>query len=278
VGSVHDPESDAIRDGLSRPGARLVTMAGVLRGDTLPLAPLLSLLLEVGRTALASPVEIEFAAEVPGAGRRGRLDLLQIRPLPLAAELPPPGAGDDAPETVLCRSAQALGHGRVDGIRDVVHVPAGTFDRQRTVEIAAEIGAMDAALGAEGRPYLLIGPGRWGTADRFLGIPVEWSRIKGARVIVETDLPDLRGEPSHGSHFLQEMITRGIAYFTVDCGEAEDRGFLDAAWLDGRAAADRSAHVRRLRFDEPLAILIDGRRQAGVIYKPGAGPRGGGRR
>lgn len=276
VGSVYDAESHAVYDGLSRQGPRLVTLAGVLKGGLLPLAEVLSFLLDVGSAALSCPVEIEFAADLR-QGPRGRhpFGFLQIRPV-IVSGGPGQVRVDAAREgDAICVSNAALGNGTIPGVADVVYVPPATFDRGKSALVAREIGEMNGRLAAEGRPYALIGPGRWGSADHWLGIPVTWAQISGAACIVETDMPDIRVEPSQGSHFFQNMTSLGVAYLTVSFDGGG--GHLDLDWLDAQPAETELRYVRRVRFDAPLEVAVDGRSKKGVIMKPGrsAGPEGG---
>lgn len=268
VGSVYDPDSHAVYDGVSRAGPRLVTLAGVLKGGAFPLAEVLSFLLDVGSAAFSCPVEIEFAADRRAKrGEKHQLGFLQIRPMVgggAAGKIRVDGA---SAEDAVCLSHLALGDGRVGGVADLVYVPAATFDRAKTVQIAHEIGTLNGRLVAERRPYALIGPGRWGSADRWLGIPVSWAQISGAACIVETDMHDIKVEPSQGSHFFQNMTSLGIAYFTVNFGGTG--GHLDMPWLDAQPARTETPFVRHLRFDSPLEIAVDGRSKAGVVMKPG---------
>jgi len=268
VGSVHIPENDAVYDGISREGPRLVTLAGILKADMFPLAETLSFLLKVGAAGYSTPVEIEYAARLSDTpDRPHQFGFLQIRPLGGCA-----GLGDLHIERVdtthaVCVSKRALGHGTLQDVCDVVYVRRDRFDRSRTVEIAREIGQVTHALRAEERPFLLIGQGRWGSADRWLGIPVSWSQIAGVRCIIETDMDDLAVEPSQGTHFFQNRTSRGIGYFTVNFGR--DGGVLDQDWLDAQPAMQETRFVRTLRFPQPLDIVVDNRRSLGVVMKPG---------
>jgi DNA-binding NarL/FixJ family response regulator len=268
VGSVYSPENDIVYPGADRPGVKLVTMAGVLSGGDFPLPEALCFLLGVGKAGLSCHVEIEFAVSLraPGQGPH-ELAFLQIRPLVFG-----PGADDVDLGVVdraaaICLSGAALGHGRLEGIRDLVYVRGDTFDRGRTPEIALEVGVMNARLRHGGRPYLLIGPGRWGSADPWLGIPVGWAQISGVRCVVETEMQEISVAPSQGTHFFQNITSFGIGYFTLNAQDAV--AFLDSAWLDAQWAQEESAHVRHLSFPEPLEILVDGRRGMGAVMKPG---------
>ncbi len=270
VGSVYCPENEAVYDGIHRPGARLVTFAHVLKSDLFPLAGVLGFLLDLGQRAMSCPVEIEFAVS-RGAGPPDRPDefgFLQIRPLAAGYETPELAPDLLAAPDALCATSVALGNGRIEALRDVVYVPPANFDRGATVAIAEEVAQFNRALQREGRPYLLIGPGRWGSADRWLGIPVKWAQIAGARVIVETDLEDFKVTPSQGSHFFQNLTSFRVGYLTVNA--AEGGGRLDWTWLDAQPAHAQTAHLRHLRLAGSLTVLIDGRTGRGVVLKPGA--------
>jgi CheY-like chemotaxis protein len=265
VGSTYSPENDVVYDGVSRPGVRLVTFAPIIKHGLFPLAELLDALLSVAVSATSVPVEIEFAVNFP-RGEPPEFGFLQLRPLgrirePVGPELEPV-AGD----RVLCESASALGHGTIDDVRDVIVTDSRRFDRLRTREVAQTIGQFNARLQAEKRPYLLIGVGRWGSADPFLGIPVAWHQIAGARAIVEAGFSDFKVTPSQGSHFFQNLAAGNVGYFTVnpDAGD----GFVDWDWLRAQPAAAETEFVRHLRFDDPLLIAINGRSHTGVITKP----------
>lgn len=265
VASVYARDNHTVYDGLSRPGVRLVTLAPILKHRIFPLPQVLQLLLEVGQAGLSGPVEIEFAADLePAAGGPAQLAFLQIRPLVAL----PSGAVDlDGldPDRLFIRSSRALGSGRNDEIRDIVAVPRESFDRSRTIDVAAEIGQVNARLQAEGRPYLLIGPGRWGTADRSLGIPVSWRQISGARAIVECDLDGQSVEPSQGTHFFHNMTSLGIGYFTA---HRRDGAEVDWDWLARQTPRASGPYVCHYALDRPLDVRIDGRKGAGVVLKP----------
>jgi hypothetical protein len=168
---------------------------------------------------------------------------------------------------LVCQSRTVLGNGRLDEVRDLVVVDFHRFDRAKSVAAAAEIAAFNRDLSGEGTPYLLFGVGRWGSADPFLGIPVTWDQISGARVIVETGFRDLRVTPSQGSHFFQNLVANSTGYFTVN-PELGD-GFVDWAWLDAQTARATRNCVRHIRLDEPCLVKMNGRRNEGIILKPG---------
>jgi len=271
LGSVYSPENDRVYDGIHRPGARLVSFAHILKSDLFPLAEILKLLLELGRRTMSAEVEIEFAA-VLGDGKLAshQFGFLQIRPLAAGYEAPDIQEevlwGDDA----VVATNVALGNGRITGIRDILFIPPDLFDRSQTREMAVEISRLNRKFVADSVPYLLVGPGRWGSSDRWLGIPVRWDEISGARVIVETDLEDFKITPSQGSHFFQNLTSFQIGYLTVNAGEGRAR--IDWDWLNARQPEAVGKFVRHARLDQPLEVLIDGRTRRGVVLRPGRYP------
>lgn len=267
VGSTYSRENDAIYDGVSRPGARLVTFAPLLKHGLFPLANILKTLMEVGSQGVGAPVEIEFAVNlaVP-AGQPRELGFLQMRPLALAGEMEAIEVGEVVPGAALCWSRRVLGNGRIEGIRDLVVVDFQRFERVRSREAAAEIGRLNHRLLAGKTPYVLIGVGRWGSRDPWLGIPVTWDQVSGAKVIVEAGLRDFRVTPSQGSHFFQNLTSFHLGYFTVNPEDGD--GLVDWEWLDAQPAETESAHVRHLRLPAPLLVKMNGRKGDGVILKP----------
>jgi CheY-like chemotaxis protein len=268
VASVYSAENDRIYEGTGRPGPRLVTMAGVLGGDSFPLAETLRFLLEIGKAGFTCETEIEFAVNLSSdPGEPHEFAFLQIRPMVFGGEFEDVDLGGIEPRGAIVLSDGALGHGHIGDIRDIVYVDRQTFNRSKSVETATEIGALNARLAKAGRPYLLIGPGRWGSADPWLGIPVRWTQISRARCIVETELPDIKVEPSQGTHFFQNITSFGVSYFTVS--GSGTGAFIDEAWLNAQPAESEAAHVRHLAFDRPLEIAANSRTGHGVVLKPG---------
>jgi len=269
VGSVYSSQNNAVYDGIWREGARLVTFAHILKSNLFPLAEILQLLLELGTRCMSCPVEIEFAGVLgDNKTRPHQFGFLQIRPLAdsyVAPEIKPELLQDPA---AFCSTSVALGNGRITGVQDVVYVSPAKFDRGRTVAIAEEIGRLNNQLRREERPYLLIGPGRWGSADHWLGIPVRWEQISHARVIVETDLEDFKVTPSQGTHFFQNLTAFQVGYLTVNQTGGEGR--LDWDWLDSQPATSKTLHLRHIRLTSPLTVLIDGHSGHAVILKPEA--------
>jgi len=267
LGSTYSPANDAVYDGLSRPGPRLVTFASILKHGLFPLAPILAELMAAGERGMGTPVEIEFAVTLAGPrGEPAEFGFLQMRPLALLNESEAIDLGDAAPETTLCTSQRVLGHGRIEGIRDVVVVDFQRFERAKSREAALEVARLNGHLQADGVPYLLVGVGRWGSRDPWLGIPVTWDQVSGAAVIVEAGLRDLKVQPSQGSHFFQNLTSFNVGYFTVN-PESGD-GTIDWEWLDAQPAISNVAYVRHHRLAAPLVVKMDGRRGEGVILKP----------
>lgn len=266
LGSTYSQDDDRIIDGISRPGVRLVSFAQVLKHEQFPLAAILERILNVCKEGTGAPVEIEFAGNLGIDGHPAQFGFLQMRPLSVSQELDDVELLELPPEQLLCRSEKVLGNGRIDGIRDLVVVPAETFDRSRSPECAIDVARFDATLRRLGRPYLLVGVGRWGSADPHLGIPVDWNQISGARVIVEAGFEDLRVEPSQGTHFFQNLTSAQVAYFTINPRFGE--GQLDWDWLESLPAAEEGELVRRIELEEALSVVVDGRRGLGQIAKP----------
>ena len=267
VASTYSPENDAVYDGVARPGVRLITFAPLLKSKVLPLPAVFDRLLELGRWGMNTEVEIEFAVELPGrSDQPADFGFVQMRPMALSRELEELDIEEVEPAQVLVRSTSVLGNGKFARLHDVVVVDHDRFDRAKTAEIAMEVARFNGELVAAGVPYILFGLGRWGSADPWLGIPVTWEQINGARVIVESGLKDIKVTPSQGSHFFQNLTSFRVGYFTVNPGDGE--GFVDWDWLGAAPAVRDAGYVRHLHFEEPLLVMIDGKHQRGVILKP----------
>jgi len=268
VGSTYSADNHAVYDGLSRPGARLVTFAPMLKHSIFPLAQILEVLVHAGQDALGNPVEIEFAVSLPRGEEAADFGFLQIRPLTLARDHQELTIGEVDPGQLVCGSSKVLGNGRIENLHDIVAVDSQRFERSRSREVAEAVSRFNATLSAQNRPYLLIGVGRWGSNDPWLGIPVEWDEISGARAIVEAGFRDFRVTPSQGSHFFQNLTAFQVGYFTVnpDAGE----GSIDWRWLAEQPAVEEQGCVRLLRFDQPLRVVMNSKTSQGVIYKPNA--------
>jgi hypothetical protein len=275
VASTYSKDNHAVYDGVSRPGSRIVTFAPMLKHGTFPLAEILDDLVRAGEDALGNAVEIEFAVRLPQqagsmdrqpTGQAAEFGFLQIRPLTLARDTEDLALDDVRPEQLICQSSKVLGNGRIDNLHDVVVVDSQRFERSRSQEVATAVARFNRLLNEENRPYLLIGVGRWGSTEPWLGIPVEWDEISGARVIVEAGFRDFRVTPSQGSHFFQNLTAFQIGYFTVnpDAGE----GSVDWQWLAEQPVVEEQGCVRHLQFAEPIRVLMNSRTSQGVIFKP----------
>ena len=266
VASTYSADNQAVYDGLSRPGARVVTFAPMLKHGVFPLAAILELLVRAGEDALGNPVEIEFAVRLPRAEEPAEFGFLQIRPLTLARDHQDLSIDDVDSSQLICKSSKVLGNGRIENLHDIVVVDSQRFERSRSQEVAHAVAHFNATLNAENRPYLLIGVGRWGSNDPWLGIPVEWDEISGARAIIEAGFHDFRVTPSQGSHFFQNLTAFQVGYFTVnpDAGE----GSVDWQWLAEQPAVEEQGCVRHLQFAAPLRVIMNSRTSQGVIFKP----------
>jgi hypothetical protein len=273
VGSTYSVENNQVYDGLSRPGVRLVSMAPILKMDLFPLADILQELLEVGAAGTSSPVEIEFAVNLnTPLGQPKEFAFLQLRPLSSNRDLEAIELEKVSPRDLICESSSTLGHGHLDELFDMVVVDRNQFERAQSAEVAQAVSKLNTKLTQEDRPYVLVGVGRWGSTHSWLGIPVRWADIAGARAIVEAGFKDFRVTPSQGTHFFQNLTSLNIGYFTVN--QAIGEGFVDWEWLARQPAVEEIGPVRHLRFDNPVLVTMNGTTQHGVIRKPGVGVNG----
>ncbi|MFC1568892.1 PEP/pyruvate-binding domain-containing protein [bacterium] len=267
VGSTYAPETDSIVDGISRDGYRVVTFAPILRSNMFPLSDILDLLMDMGSWGMGTPVEIEFAVNlsVP-KGQPKEFALLQMRPMVLNRELEVLNIGDFKNEDLICYTHQVMGNGEIEDIHDIVFVDRDRFDRGKSQDVVQEIKYFNQRLLNENRRYILIGVGRWGSLDPWLGIPVNWSEISNARTIVEADFKDFTVMPSQGSHFFQNLNSFLVGYFTVRSATKES--FVDWAWLQNQPYLEKKKHTRLLRFKKPVVVKMSGHQNIGIILKP----------
>jgi CheY-like chemotaxis protein len=266
--SSYSAQDHRIRDGAGNSGYPVLTFANVLKYRAFPLAEILVDVLEIGRRGMGCPVEIEFAVKLPAdSAVRPSFDLLQIRPMGISRHQIDVEISEEDVSTAVCYSTSALGNGSSKDIADIVVVNPDTFDPARTPEIAAEIGRINKQLVQQKRKYLLIGPGRWGSADRWLGIPVTWHDISGVGAIIETTIENLNADPSQGSHFFQNITSLGIGYLTnAPC----DGDFIKWQWLQSLPAEAQTTYLNHVRLEVPLTIKIDGKKSQAVILAPKA--------
>lgn len=264
--STFDPQDQIIRDNDCGMGRRVVTFANILQHKVFPLAEIVDFMLSEGEKEMRRPVEIEFAGCIDKKGEmKGNVYWLQIRPIVDRKEMLDEKIMDTSSENLILKSTQALGHGMMDGVKDVIYVKTKNFSSFNNSLIAREIEKINKQYVEKGEGYILIGPGRWGSSDTALGIPVKWAHISAARVIAETALPNYRIEPSQGTHFFQNLTSFGVGYFTIDDKKG---GICDIDYLDNMPAVAETDFVRIVRFDNPLQIGINGKTGLGIIVKP----------
>jgi Pyruvate phosphate dikinase, AMP/ATP-binding domain len=263
LSSVYIRDEHRIRDSGHLPGSKIATFASILKHDVFPLPRLLSDLLDLGRKGMGCPVEIEFAVNLgTGEQRKNEFYFLQMRPMATEIDRLDVVITDDDLQQPLCFSRHALGNGKNGGIADIVYVKPLEFQINATEQMADEIGRINATLIREKRPYLLIGPGRWGTADRWLGIPVQWRNISGVGAIIEMNNSQIHADPSQGSHFFQNITSIGIPYITV-VEDSDDT--LNWKRVEAYSFVQETRYIRHVRLDHPVTIKIQGKKSIGVI-------------
>jgi hypothetical protein len=245
-------------------GPLVLTYRKIIHYNQIPLTAILRRILEIGKIGLGVPVEIEFALD-RRVGEDLSFYLLQIRPLSVNLESLDLGLDKVKPEEICLFSSQSIGNGQLEGIEDIIYIDPDKFDNTKTVEIAREIDQLNSRLKKAGREYILIGPGRWGTSDRFLGIPIRWSQIDNARVIVETSLKDFNVEASQGSHFFHNLVAMNIVYLAVQSGSDKDK--IDWEWLQQQTEIKRLDYAVQVRTSNPLTVKTDGRSGVSILLK-----------
>ena len=263
IASTYDPYDQVIRDGLYEGGRKVISFAGVLQQNVFPLPELLQMSMRYGAEAMRRPVEIEFACNL-NADRTGSLYLLQIRPIVDQKQMLDEDLAAIPDADCLLRSHNSLGHGVTEDVTDVVYVKTDDrFSAADNPTIAREIEKLNKEYLDRGTNYVLVGPGRWGSSDSWLGIPVKWPHISAARVIVEVALKNYRVDPSQGTHFFQNLTSFGVGYFTID--ENRNDGCFHKSTLDAMPAVEETEHVRVVRFEKGLRIMMDGKKGEGVV-------------
>ncbi len=263
IASTYDPYDQVIRDGLYDGGRKVISFAGVLQQNVFPLPELLQMSMRYGAEAMRRPVEIEFACNL-NSDRTGSFYLLQIRPIVDQKQMLDEDLAAIPDADCLLRSHNSLGHGVTEDVTDVVYVKTDDrFSAADNPTIAREIEKLNKEYLDRGTNYVLVGPGRWGSSDSWLGIPVKWPHISAARVIVEVALKNYRVDPSQGTHFFQNLTSFGVGYFTID--ENRNDGCFHKATLDAMPAVEETEHVRVVRFEKGLRIMMDGKKGEGVV-------------
>ena len=267
IASTYDPYDMVIRDGIYPGGRKLITFANILQHDVFPLARILQLAQKYGQGEMRRPVEIEFAVNFDARTKSGIFYLLQIRPMVDNKMMLDEDLTEIPDEKTLIRSHNAIGQGVSNEVYDVVYVKTDDYSAYNNPAIADEIDRINRRFLEEGRNYVLVGPGRWGSSDPWLGVPVKWPNISAARVIVESGLTNYRVDPSQGTHFFQNLTSFGVGYFTVN--DFLGDGVYNQAFLNSQPAVEETAHVRHVRFSSPVVIKVDGMKKEGVVMLPG---------
>ena len=269
LASTYDPYDQVLRDGIYEGGRKVITLCGVLQQGVFPLPQLLTLSMKYGQQEMRRPVEIELAVNL-NPDRTGEFYLLQIRPMVDNKMQLDEDLSEIPDDEAVIRSHNAIGHGILTDIQDIVYVKTlPTVDGQPVYSassnpaIAEEIERINRTFLDEGRNYVLVGPGRWGSSDYWLGVPVKWPAISAAKVIVEAGLENYRVEPSQGTHFFQNLTSFGVGYFTVN--DFMQDGIYRQSMLNSMPAVHETEHVRHVRFPHALTIKIDGMRKEGII-------------
>lgn len=266
IASTYDPYDMVIRDGIYPGGRKLITFANILQHDVFPLARILQLAQKYGQGEMRRPVEIEFAVNFDARTKSGVFYLLQIRPMIDVKA----GLEEDLSvipdEKLLLKSENSLGHGVMDDIQDVIYVKTEGYSASNNQLIAYDIEKLNRRFLDEGKHYVLVGPGRWGSSDTWLGIPVKWPHISAARVIVEAGLTNYRVDPSQGTHFFQNLTSFGVGYFTINAYMND--GIYNQALLDSMPAVEETKYLRWVRFEKPLSVKMDGKKKLGVVELP----------
>lgn len=264
IASTYDLQNETISDGLY-PGRKIITFANILKHDVMPLAGVIKKIMQVAQNEMGRPVEIEFAVNLDYKKKLHNFYLLQIRPIVDTKEVINENLDEiNATDTILT-SNNALGHGIISDIYDIVYVRPEAFKAANSQQIASEIAGINKQLMDENRNYILVGPGRWGSSDPWLGIPVKWSEICNARLIVESGLSSYRIDPSQGTHFFQNLTSLGVAYYTIN--PFRNDGSYDVDYLNNQPAVFENEYLRHVRFSKPLVIKTDGRKNVGAVMK-----------
>ena len=265
--STYDPYDQVIRDGYYPGGRKILSFVNVLQHEVFPLADTLDQILHVGQDEMGRPIEIEFAVNIdPQNPGFATFYLLQVRPIVDNKEVMEEDLTLVEQEDTILTSTSVLGHGIVTDVQDIIYVKTGAFCSSNNQSIAYDIEKMNRQFTGEEKNYVLVGPGRWGSSDSWLGIPVKWPHISNARVIVECGLENYRVDPSQGTHFFQNLTSFGVGYFTINPFKGD--GWFDEGYLNSLPAVEETEYLRHVRFDKPAVIKMDGKKSLGVVLKP----------
>jgi DNA-binding NarL/FixJ family response regulator len=264
LSSTYYPQDNKIRDSFSKSGYPVLTFASVLKYDLFPLAKILEEVTLIGSKWMGTSIEIEFAVNLASDGKKAEFSLLQIRPMGRYRQNMDIRINEKDKKDAFCFSTMSLGNGDYEDIFDIIYVDPEKFDSAKTLDVAAQINKLNAKFNNKDKKYVLIGPGRWGSSDRWLGIPVAWNDISNVGVMVETTIESIKADPSQGSHFFQNITSLGISYITVlDKGE----DFIDYEWLQNQPSEDETEFLRHISFKKPVKILVNGKTSQAVIKR-----------
>jgi len=266
ISSTYDPVDQVIYDGYYEGGRKILSFVNILQHNVFPLAEILKQTLRIGQEEMGRAVEIEFAADLKDKGE-GTFYLLQIRPIVQNRELQSEDLSQIKPEQEILHSTSALGHGVTSDVYDIVYVKTKSFSAANNQSIVAEIDGINREFLDNDKNYVLVGPGRWGSSDPWLGIPVRWPQISNARVLVEIALDNYKIEPSQGTHFFQNLTSFGVGYFSINPFLQND-GLFDEEYLNSQPAVYETEYLRHVRFPNPVIIKINGKKKIGVVLKP----------
>lgn len=268
LASTYDPIDDILRDGIYPKGKKVLTFANILKHNVFPLARILQLVLEYSEQGMRRPVEVEFAVNLnKSQDTPGTFFLLQVRPIVDSKERLDEDLNKIPDDKLILRSNNTLGHGIINDIHDIVYVKTDSFNAANNPRVAEEINALNQEFLNNGKSYILVGPGRWGSSDPWLGIPVKWPQISAAKVIVEAGLTNYRVDPSQGTHFFQNLTSFGVGYFTVN--DYIGDGIYNINYLKSQSAVKETQYLRHIQFKDPIVVKMDGKKKRGVVMKEG---------
>ena len=266
IASTYDPQDMLLRDGYYPGGRKIISFANIMKYKMLPLCETLSSLLNIGQKEMGRPIEIEFAVDINPTNRsEGVFYMLQIRPIVDRKEMIDENLAEIRPEHTILFSKSVLGHGIINEVYDILYVKSESFNSSNNLLIASEIESINQQFTVKEQSFVLAGPGRWGSSDHWLGIPVKWPHISNARAIAEYSLANYHTDPSQGTHFFQNMTSNGVGYFTVNPSKGD---FFDEKFLQSQPAAYETRFLRLIHFDTPIVIKMDGKKSIGVVLKP----------
>jgi hypothetical protein len=265
ITSTYDVQDSIIRDGYYPGGRKILSFSGILLHNIFPLSETLNHLIKIGQKAMGRPIEMEFAIDMkPNDREHATFYMLQIRPIADQKEMINENLEIIDKKSTILYSKSSLGHGIINNVQDILYVKTNSFNSANNQLIAMELERFNRTFTSSEQGYVLVGPGRWGSSDHWLGIPVKWPQISNARVITECSLENYRIEPSQGTHFFQNLTSNGVGYFTIS-HNGDD--FFDEAYLNTLPAVEETRFLRLVHFEHPIIIKMDGKKNIGVVLK-----------